>query len=363
MIKASFAGPVGVDGYEYGNTRLRARRSQLLGMTEYRELFGSGSSERMLGALRSTAYGPDVELALVHHDPLHRLDAAVRSHLVRSLGDLRRFYTGRPAEGIELLLGRWDLRNLLAIVRGKARPAAGPQLESTLVPAGNLDVTELSELSQQPSLRSLIELMVAWDIPSRETARRLLRSWPGYEASGDPIVFEQALTHAWAEAVAQVLGDWAGTDLDHVLRAEIDQINLLGTLRRRDDGTDAAPVESDEGHLQGGTLAPGVLDEVGRARSVSDAAALLTAQRLPIGWDVALAAWIGDDDLAALAGRLERAIAGAATGLFVHGDPLGIAIPIAFAWAKECEARNVRLVGRAIVHRLEWEDIEQELFP
>jgi vacuolar-type H+-ATPase subunit C/Vma6 len=353
---------VGISGYEYGNTRLRARRSRLLSIGGYRGLFGSGSSERMLGSLRSTAYGPDVEQALVRQDPLQRLDDAIRRHLARSLGDLRRFYTGRPADGVELLLGRWDLRNLLAIVRGMTRPGAAPQLDAMLVPAGNLDAAALSELTQQPSLRSVIELMVAWDIPSRETARRLLRSWPDYETTGDAIVFEHALNLAWAEAVAGALGDWVGTDLEDTLRAEVDQINLLATLRRRADA-DSGIVGPAEAYLPGGTLDQVLLERVGRATTALEAAALLATLRMPAGWDAAVTAWVADDDLSALAGNLERAIARAAIGRFVHGDPLGIAIPVAFVWAKECEARNVRLVGRAIVHGLAWIDVEQELFP
>ncbi len=351
------------DGYEYGNTRLRARRSQLLDTADYGELFRAGTPERMLGALRSTAYGPDVELALVQRDPLHRLDTAIRLNLVRSLGDLRRFYTGRPAEGVQLLLGRWDLRNLLAILRSKARPATAPMLDTMLVPAGNLDMTTLSELSQQPSLRSAIELMVAWDVPTRSTARRLLRAWPDYETTGDGIVFEHTLAGAWATTVARTLERWHGTDLEHTLQAEIDQINVLVALRRRDDGPDTGPVELDDEYLAGGTLPHSVLDQARRTSNTPDAAALLTDHRLPTAWDTALHAWAGDNDLSVLAGRLERAIAGAAIALFVAGDPLGIAIPIAFTWAKECEARNVRLVGRAIVHHLEWAEIEQELFP
>jgi V/A-type H+-transporting ATPase subunit C len=351
----------GVSGFEYGNTRLRARRSRLFGESDYRELFLAGTTERMLGVLRTTAYGLDVERALVHHHPMRRLDGAVSGHLVRTLGDLRRFYTGRAAEGIELLVGRWDLRNLLAIVRSKAHPAAGTELDSMLVPAGLLGAPALAELAAQSSLRSVIDLMVAWDLPSRSTARRLLREWPRFETEGDPSVFEDALTRAWAESVDDSLSDWNGTALEAVLRAEVDHVNLLASLRRRDVRV-VGPAD-DDAYLPGGALGEGVLARVRQAPTADDAIAALSAQSLAPMWMEALHTWNDDQDLSALGGRIERAIARAAIGLFASGDPLGIAIPVAFVWAKESEARNVRLVGRALAHRFDWPDIEQELFP
>lgn len=362
-VRAPTRPPIaGVSGFEYGNTRLRARRSQLLGDADYHELFLAGTTERMLGVLRTTAYGPDVERALVQHDALRRLDGAVRGHLVRSLGDVRRFYSGRAAEGVELLLGRWDLRNLLAVLRSKARPAAHAELDSMLVPAGVLDATALAELAAQPSLRSAIELMVAWDLPSRPTARHLLREWPRFEEAGDPSVFEDALTLAWADSVDHSLATWRGTALDTVLRAEVDQVNLLASLRRRDDRAAGSP-DDDGVHLPGGTINTRVLDRIEHAPTSAEAFAVLAEQHMASELAAALRDWNDDQGLSALGGRIEQAIARTAAGLFVQGDPLGIAIPVAFVLAKECEARNVRFLARAIVHQLDWADVEPELFP
>ncbi|MDH3294347.1 MAG: hypothetical protein OER95_08515, partial [Acidimicrobiia bacterium] len=54
-------GAVPGSGFDYGNTRLRARRAQRLDGGAFRELYATGSADRMLGALRSTAYEPDLE--------------------------------------------------------------------------------------------------------------------------------------------------------------------------------------------------------------------------------------------------------------------------------------------------------------
>jgi len=52
-------------GYEYGNTRLRAMRARLLTRADFAGMVATGSLDRMLAMLADTAYGPDVEAALV----------------------------------------------------------------------------------------------------------------------------------------------------------------------------------------------------------------------------------------------------------------------------------------------------------
>ena len=75
----------------------------------------------------------------------------------------------------------------------------------------------------------------------------------------------------------------------------------------------------------------------------------------------ALVAWGDNEDVENLAAALDRATTTAVFGLFASGDPLGIAIPLAFAWAKENEARNLRLIGRGLVHRIPREVLEHRL--
>ena len=154
---------------------------------------------------------------------------------------------------------------------------------------------------------------------------------------------------------------WSGTALASLLRAEVDQVNVLASLRRRDVGV-VGPADGDV-YLPGGALGGGVLGRVRHTATAADAIAVLSEQRVAPEWMAALHMWGDDQDMVALGGRIERAIAGAASRLFASGDPLGIAIPVAFVAAKESEARNVRLIGRALVHRFDWSDIEQELFP
>jgi V/A-type H+-transporting ATPase subunit C len=353
-----------VNGYEYGNTRLRALRSRLLTPALYSELLAAGSIDRLLGVLHDTPYGPDVEAAIARFDGIRRLDEAVRTNLARTLRSMLGFYQDRPAQRVGILVRRWDLYNIRNLIRARARPAGIDEAPPLLVAAGNLGDAELAELAGQRSLRSLIDLMVAWGLPTRQSARRLLAAWPDYEATGELAGLERGLERMWAEMVDDELASTEPDDpLMQVLRTEIDQTNLLTALRLHDAQLAGEP---DEGPLQahllpGGRLPSHYWEEARAASDRQAVAAVFADAALPAGWEPALAPWVQDGDLVALSIRLDEALTRSAISRFGTGDPLGIDIPVAFTFAKENEARNLRLIGRGLVHGLSPEDVSHAL--
>ena len=342
-------------GFEYGNTRLRAMRSRLLRSEHYAELMAAGSIDRMLGALHDTPYRSDVEAAIARFTGLRRLDEAVRTNLGRTLRAVRMFYGDEPGRRVELLMRRWDLRNVRSILRAAARPASTDEILPHLVSAGTLSDAELGELASRGTVQSLVDLMVAWGVPTPQTARRVSAALPDYEATGDLALLEGAVHRAWMDSVADRLMDAEPGDvLTTVVYMETDETNLLTVLRLSTGQTGA---ETDAARLAdhlipGARIPPDSLEAVAYAASRDEAASVLIAAALPARWPEAIRAWSETGDLVALAGRLDEAITRFAMSRFAAGDPLGIDIPVAFTFAKEAESRNLRLVGRGIVHRL-----------
>ena len=76
-------------GYDYGNARLRAMRSDLLDMGDYGSLVSVGSFDAFLGALHATPYEPDIEMAMTRERGLRSVDDAVRRNLSRNLRAMR----------------------------------------------------------------------------------------------------------------------------------------------------------------------------------------------------------------------------------------------------------------------------------
>lgn len=351
-------------GYEYGNTRLRAMRSRLLARPDYVDMMGAGSLDRMLAMLADTAYSTDVEAALVRGRGLDRLDRAVRDNLAGTMRKMASFYEGRPRAKVDLLVARWDLRNLRTLIRLSGAPMASVDPFTILVPAGRLGEAELGELAAQGDVGTMIDLMVAWGIPSRDSAFALLRARGDYRAEGDIWILERAVDEVFAHDVDRILEGEVGAAVD-VLRAEIDARNLELALRVRSSRRDGEPgwAEGAETapYLPGGTVDLEVWEEIADTES-QEAVAELAGRRSPIrGWDHALSAWVADSDLSGLSDRLRRAITANAVSGFVQGDPLGFDIPVAFTFAKEAEVRNLRLIARGFAHGLPMTDVEERL--
>ncbi|HSJ35493.1 MAG TPA: V-type ATPase subunit [Acidimicrobiia bacterium] len=349
-------------GYEYGNTRLRAMRSRLLDSGDLQEMLASGSLDRMLAMLADTTYAPDVEAALVRARGLRRLDEAIRTNLARTLGKIASFYGEDIAPRIDLLLQRWDLHNLRALLRLPSAPFQPTDVSGLLVPAGRLTDGELAELAVQPDTRSRLDLIVAWHLPSRATAAILSRARAEYEREGDPAVLETALDSAYGGELDRILGD-ERRGAAAVLRAEVDLRNLSTALRLRQARIDQEPGWGARrpAYVGGGLVSPERWEPVPHIDSAEAVAAHLDERPLLSGWGPEIRAWVSHSDLTALESGLRRAITEAAVARFTTGDALGFDFPVAFTFAKEAEARNLRLVGRTLVHQLPMAEVENRI--
>src|SRR5438876_4097773 len=179
--------------FAYGNTRLRARKGELLGAGEYETLLGR-DLDAILEFLAGTAYRAEIEAALAVSDGKRALHAALGRHLAQTLGDLRPFYEERSGELVDLLLSRFDLHNLLALLRGRVRGHPPEQVLANVVPLGALGGAAGQEIARQQELARAVDLLVSWRLPDPAGARALAGAWPEYERTEDLAALEHVLT-------------------------------------------------------------------------------------------------------------------------------------------------------------------------
>lgn len=335
-------------GLDYGNARIRVRAGLLLGIDDYRELMGSSSLEAMLGRLASGPYGADVERSLGRHSGLRRLDEAVRSHLSRELSDVLSFYSGEVAERLRLYESRWDIRNVRSILRNLADASAGEGSVPLLVSTGTLDDTALDAVAGQRDVRSAVDLLSVWRLPDPRVVFHLRRATPRYVETGDIAHLEYALDRALEEIVSEAVARF-GPDgpVVAILRRELDGINLVSCARLL-ALPDRTPGEWRP--LDGG-LVPAAAWSAAMEGADREGLASRVAGRLPASWRGPLDGWVEHGDPTRLEGRLDDAWADDARDR-LRRDPLGIETPLGYIGRLEAEAKNLRLVGRAIVHDL-----------
>ncbi len=333
---------------DYGNARLRVRSSRFLGVEDYRDLLGSSSIEGVLGKLANGPYGSAVEQALGRHQGLSGLDDSVRLRLSTELSDVVSFYDGDVESQLRLYEARWDIRNLRILLRSLSRGPVGDAGTPLLVSTEMLDTAALDELASQRDVRSAVDLISLWRVPSPAVGRHLRRALPRFSETRDVSVLEAALDAALVEmTVVATTGSQQDGPVVTRMRRDIDRINLMACLRTRSID------EREEAHLEWVPLDGGNVTESGwlAACAAADREAVLTTLdgRVPSSWRSALIAWRDRGDLAALESGLDDAEARAARAMF-RRDPLGIETPLAYIMILEAEAMNLRLIGRAIVH-------------
>jgi len=334
-------------GYDYGNARLRARKSRFLLTSDYQALLGASDLDGLLGLLSGTHYGPDIEAVLPRLRSIRRLDGAVAHNVGRTLEEMSSFYTDQAGRAVALLLERWDLRNVQAVLRGIAAHAAPADIAATLVPAGTIPGAVLRSLTGAADLRTLLDLLVSLGVPSARHAARLLEAWPAYTHSSDAAVLEYALHQVYAARWAAELADLDLSPLSLVFRRETDRANVLAALRLVALSTDATSDLVEQHRWLDGRLDRDTLMAAATASGPEEAADLLIPL-VPTSWGEALRRWAADRDTARVALDIDVAITRELISLFTSGDPLGIDIPVAFTAMLENEARNVRYVARSV---------------
>jgi V/A-type H+-transporting ATPase subunit C len=340
--------------FAYGNTRLRARKAELLGWAEYESLLGR-DLDAVLALLAGTAYRDEIEAALSITGGRHALHLALGRHLARRLGELRAFYEERSSELVDLLLSRFDLHNLLALLRGRVRGQPPEQVLSNVIPVGALGGAAAQEIARQRELARAVDLLVSWQLPDPEGARALADAWPEYERTEDLAALEHMLTAGHARYLDEALraAGASAESLRELVAREHDAVNVLVVLRLRfalqlDELSDLPPAPRPGRFLAGGSIADDALEDALRQPTRPEAVAKLVAAARRGDWRGPLQRIASGGDLPTLQRELEVSRVRWAVGLFVRGDPLSFDVPIAFAVAQENEVRNLRLLGEGL---------------
>jgi V/A-type H+/Na+-transporting ATPase subunit C len=337
--------------FAYGNTRLRARKGELLGAGEYEALLGRDVGA-ILEALAATAYRSEIEAALAVTAGKRALHVALSRHLARALGELRAFYEGRSLELLDLLLSRVDLHNLLVLLRGRVRGQPAERVLANVVPLGALGGAAGEEIARRQELTRAVDLLVSWRLPDPDMARAVADAWPEYERTEDLAALEHTLAahHAQRLAAALQAAGPVADSLRELVAREHDAVNVLVVLRLRfalqlDELTDLPAPPSAGRFLAGGRIAEDALENALRQPTRAEAVAKLVDAARREDWRAPLQRIASGGDLPTLQRELELSRVRWAVGLFLRGDPLSFDVPIAFTVAKENEVRNLRLLG------------------
>ena len=329
--------------YGYVNARVRGMKGALLDSRTLQNLINKPDLDSLIAELEKTSYRQELERAGVQYSGITRIEVALRKDIVRSYRKILNCMEEDGETYLKIILHRWDVQNIKTILRGKRIQATPPEIMECLIPAGELDEAALTELVKQPDVKAVIDLLATWRI---EYSKPLTSKFKEYAEKRDMAILEYALDLFYYENAFEVVRK-GETYNDQVIRnfllTEIDVTNIKTALRVIQDRMTAE--EAKEFFIKGGIgIDIGTLLSMIRTGTIEGAVKLLDRTRYKFLGKVP-AEFFVLERISAFEKELDKFLIKKGTSLF-FGDPLSIAIAVAYIWAKYNEVTNIRIIAR-----------------
>jgi V/A-type H+/Na+-transporting ATPase subunit C len=321
--------------FPYINARIKVMKSTLLPPSRFEDLLAAPDLGAIIQALGDTPYNTELQEALSRFSGVRAVDEALSQNFYHTARRILSFADGPPRRQIEVVLLRYDLQNIRAIVRGRHTGRTEDEILATVYPGGLLSEAKLRELLQQPDLRAIADTLVTWMHP---LGRALRQGVDAAARSGSLLDVELALDRAYAQygfRVADGEGD-GETTFRRFLGAEVTATNLRTALRLR-RVKELTREERERFFILGGAISrERFLALADPQSSITEVASLHL-----FGADL-----VGTDDPVAMERAIDRAVQRMAAQMYL-GDPLGLDVVIGYLTRKAAEVSNLRVIAHA----------------
>jgi V/A-type H+-transporting ATPase subunit C len=243
---------VGVRGisapYIYVCTRMRVRKAKLLPREEYMRMLNMSISEitRIIG---ETEYKQEIDELGTQFKGIDLIEVAISWNLAKEYQKIQEITPGDLKQFTQAYLRRWDIQNVLIILRGKMHGESPGKIKEILVPAGSLDSHILDRLILEDNAERIVDAL-----KGHRMYPVLAREYPFAKESGSFSRMENELyKQFYAEIIAEAEAGIKGGNLFlDSIRLDIDIKNIKTLFRLRNDtlGEDAR-----EMYIAGGSLA------------------------------------------------------------------------------------------------------------
>jgi ATP synthase A1 C subunit len=333
--------------FDYGNTRLRARLSHMLSVRTLERLSESANIEGFLSALSKTIYQSVVAEAYATSHGLECAENALAREMQKITEDLKKYYSDKSAEYMQLILNRYDLMNVMVILKGLIHHVASEEIKRSLVLIGTIPNTILMTLAESSNTTDAINKMVSFQLPYFLPLMQFLRE-------------KKAVS---SENVNQVLREWYYRDffshldlrdenakiLSEQIKTEIDCYNLLTVIRWKITRNDnkLGMKELIIAMIPYGHLSIKKLEQVAKNSTLKDMILSLRTSFYYSSLNQAFFEYAQDKQVSSFENALEAYQVKNQVRL-VKSNPLGIGVPIGFLAYKNVEIRNLRWIAYGI---------------
>jgi V/A-type H+-transporting ATPase subunit C len=233
--------------YIYVCTRMRVRKAKLIPREEYMRMLNMSLSE-ITRVIQETQYKQEIDELGTIFSGIDLIEVALSWNLAKEYQKIQEITPGTLKEFTRSYLRRWDIQNILTILRGRMQGEKVGKIKEILVPAGSLDRAVLDRLLTEDSPERIVEAL-----KGHRMYPVLSKELPGARESGsfsrmENELYKQFFSEIIAEAESGIKG---GNLFRDFIRFDIDIKNVKTLFRLR---ADTFEEDATEMYIAGGVL-------------------------------------------------------------------------------------------------------------
>ncbi len=352
-----------MNDFDYLNARVRGMSTALLPREFYEQVLSASSDTMLVDALLASPYAPDLreELARPGVSALpHAVEAALKKNAHATFARVLSAAPPEPRRLLALQLNRWDVSNVVAVLRGRLAGAGPRESLDAVLPIGELDESQWGELAAEADIESVAECLTTWKHAIGFALRRAIRECG---PRGEARLLEQCLYRAYFSwTLAQLaVGNPQHETVRGCIQRHIDLLNVLTILTLVDERARGIPVpEQREAPIAAGSIPDKVLQRLFESAALEAAFEILTDTYFAPGVEKGILTYGQARSLAAMERFLETVVIEQGCRLF-RQDVLSIAVPLGFIWRKYSEVCNLRMLARGAAYGMSPHAVRLEL--
>jgi len=217
--------------YIYVCTRMRVRKSKLIPREEYMRMLNMSLPE-IIRVIQETEYKQEIDELGTVFKGIDLIEVALSWNLAKEYQKIQEITPGNLKEFTRSYLRRWDIQNVLTILRGKSQGESVGKIKEILIPAGSLDRVVLDRLLAEENPERIIEALKGNRMYPVISYEYLAVKDSGSFSRMENELYKQFFSEIIAEAKSGIKG---GNQFLDFIRFDIDIRNIKTLFRLRAD--------------------------------------------------------------------------------------------------------------------------------
>ena len=323
--------------YPYTYVRSIVMRTLLLKKHDYDKLLKMDFNE-IAGFLQETNYKNEIDRYAGNFSGAELLEKSINENLAQSFKKLRRISSDELRGVIDEYLRRKDIENIKTILRGKLINAEKSFILNSIVDAGTLSMDYYDKLANQKSIKDILENLEIADFDYFESA------YKDFSGKNNLDVIENSLDKFYYQGMIDLSKriPKQGSILRDFLAEEIKVLNLMTLLRLK-----KAKIESKEAEKYvfyfGDKKYDILLKQIVDAKSIEDVESILNKTEFSETIRKGFESFRKTGSLIEIESMLKKFLL-KKLSLLAHKNILSIDTILGYMFAKDIEARNLRIL-------------------